>query len=853
MGIPAQSNGIAKGLLCVLILLLTVVPPRLARAQDTGQAGVLFKQTFDEPNSHRELRRAGGGARKEESITHAESGVKAGNRSVKVSFIPGSGRHWYYKLRCNIRVDPDQLLKIEGSLKFKTQGRFDPLASIRLGLTYNCYADDTYKKVTARSSVHSISGLYTPETWQVCKGEPFNLIQKLADKGRQEKYLIITNMLIMVLDMPLHQRLQIWVDDIALVHATQADVDAYRESIKVDYEPQPYSKQANNYYYGYTGGLYSGWNRWDRPHQFMNKEKRALTNIEFMLNGYFTQVFDYGHKIDPEGSNVDRIVSDMDLLYGYGIHSGSVCYLTPYYYGERSFEQCEAVIRETIPKLKKAKGLTAYLVLDEPKPERKVLDHWVWTKKLFRELDPDTPCSGPMNSHNRLRYYAQTEHTLWIDEYPIRGRFFDEYTNGPAGILSLENANRISAESGAKQVWNMNQVFSHTGPGLGPRLATPAEHRLGNYISLATGGRALQYFSMCGYLPHTIKRKSGHTLGKRIIGFGTPVGAPAFPAGREVFKQGPIPPTFGPLLIPTAWDRERSLPVSCADLPYPTSSKNKKVIGFGLNTGKEYDVLVVYNRDTLHTQSGSISLAEVLRERDLYDLFADKLIPHAEGMFSTGNLEAGGGRMYVLCSAAVYRKIRRAVARNSYVLKKRLYDFYYREQRNNGLNMDRFREAFRAPRPDAGSRAALALLDSTYGRLKSREDGDTPFAETHGLLREAQSTFVAIAEGQVKYLSCPTPKDISALVKVEAYHAWYDEAVKLSDTYVLLRNLLYFGKANAALPLARRLVPLMAAQLSSNQSGSYVSIGPDGVNALHREALSLNSFNLLDALRDNLR
>ena len=127
----------------------------------------------------------------------------------------------------------------------------------------------------------------------------------------------------------------------------------------------------------------------------MNKEKRALTNIEFMLNGYFTQVADYGHKIDPTGSNVDRIVSDMELLYDYGVHSVSVCYLTPYYYGERSFEECETVIRETIPILKKAKGLTAYLVLDEPKPERKVLDHWVWAKKLFRELDPTIHVRGP--------------------------------------------------------------------------------------------------------------------------------------------------------------------------------------------------------------------------------------------------------------------------------------------------------------------------------------------------------------------------------------------------------------------------------------------------------------------------
>jgi len=178
-------------------------------AQGLGKAGVLFERTFEEPESHKELKRAGGGERREESIAHVKDGAKAGNKSVHISFIPGSGRHWYYKLPCRIKVDPDQLLKIEGNLRFKVKGRFDPLASIRLGLTYNTYTDDTYRKTKARGSVHSISGLYTPETWQVCKGEPFNLVQKLADKGRDEKYLIITSMLIMVLDMPLRQKLDI--------------------------------------------------------------------------------------------------------------------------------------------------------------------------------------------------------------------------------------------------------------------------------------------------------------------------------------------------------------------------------------------------------------------------------------------------------------------------------------------------------------------------------------------------------------------------------------------------------------------------------------------------------------------
>ena len=96
------------------------------------------------------------------------------------------------------------------------------------------------------------------------------------------------------------------------------------------------------------------------------------------------------------------------------------------------------------------------------------------------------------------------------------------------------------------------------------------------------------------------------------------------PAGREVFTQGLIPPAYGPLLIPTTWDYKRELPVSCADLPYRTASRNKKVLGVGLNVGKDYDVLVVYNRDTLHARSGTVTVTDVLANRNIYSLFDNR-------------------------------------------------------------------------------------------------------------------------------------------------------------------------------------------------------------------------------------
>ncbi|MCP4644553.1 MAG: hypothetical protein GY851_29180, partial [bacterium] len=169
----------------------------------------------------------------------------------------------------------------------------------------------------------------------------------------------------------------------------------------------------------------------------------------------------------------------------------------------------------------------------------------------------------------------------------------------------------------------MNAVFSRSGRNHGSwRLPSPAEHRLSNYISLANGGRTIQYFSMNGFLPHTSRRRDRLVMSPRILGFGTSVGAPMHPAGREVFAQGNIVPVYGPVLMPTTWEYQRVLPVTSAQIT--TMSPNKNAIGAGYNKGESYDVVVVYNRDISRPQSGTVTLTDVLRRRGVFDLYADK-------------------------------------------------------------------------------------------------------------------------------------------------------------------------------------------------------------------------------------
>ncbi len=822
-------------------------------AQESTGRSTRFEQMFESPESLAGFNKRSGGEIENDAIVLVDEGVLPGRKSASISFAPVTGKHWYFSIPTRIRVDPAQLLKLEGDLRFEVDGRPDPLLTIQLGLIYNVCTDDTYTRASARGSVHKAGGLYAPDTWEHVTGEPFNLVRNLADRGWDAPYLEITGIAVMVFRQPLRQQLTILVDDIRLAVATQADVAAYEESIRVDYDPEPYANQVSEYYYGYVGGLYGGWRKWSKRTQLIPKEKRALANIEFMLKGNFTQVIDYGNRPEFDGSNAARIARDIDLLYDYGVTAVSLCYLTPYYDGSRSLAECEAAARKIVPVLARARGLRGYVFIDEPRPDRKSMELWLWGKKLFRELDPANVASGPLNTHDRIRFYTQTEHTVWIDEYPYRGRHFDSYEDVPGAVFSLEHVNRLAFENGARQVWNMNPVFSWGWPESRKRLPSPAEHRLGNYMSLANGGRSLHYFAMVGDLPYTVGNPNRPVLSKRLLGFGTSVGAPVHPVGREVFKQRDIAPVYGPLLMATTWEHKRNVPVTCERIETPSANKN--AIGVGYNSGKTYDIVVVYNRDLAKPQAGTVRLTDLPPGRIIYDLYSNTKIVHDKGAFDTDLLEPGDGRIYLLASPVTCRQVASMVAHTQYVLLKRLFDFYYLEQRHNGMDMTAFSEAFELPKSEAKREPAPALrsLRAAYANLKMREQGTTTFARTHSLLQQGQAQYVEFAERQAKHLARDTTEAIVDVIRQDGYAQWQDEAVMLSDIYVLLRNLLYFGRTEQSLPLAEEWGALMTAMLANCREGFYTPLNPDSTRTLHAQTLALNDFDLLAALADNVR
>ena len=146
---------------------------------------------------------------------------------------------------------------------------------------------------------------------------------------------------------------------------------------------------------------------------------------------------------------------------------------------------------------------------------------------------------------------------------------------------------------------------------------------------------------------------------------------------------------------------------------------------------------------------------------------------------------------------------------------------------------------------------ALEELRTAYAKLKDREQGESPFNELYDLLKQGQADHVAIAEMQTKYLSKDTAGKINALINKEGYYDWYNQAFKLADGAILLRNLLYFGHTEEALPLARKWAPLMSAMKEANSKGEYAPFPGEEVDALHKAALALNDFDLLTALEEN--
>jgi len=858
-GIEMKKNRI--GVLLAVLLMSVLIQEESANAQQHGSRKVVWSNTFDTPESIGRIRKVGGSPSTDNVLEIVNEGIKPGNKSFRISFTPGMGDSWYVQFLVRQRIDPGQLLKIAGAMKYSCAAE----VNVYFTLCYNSYSDAGYTKRLGMRRSRVTKGISKRDVWEPILDEPFNLKQRSLELGLSDPYQELVLLELKVLNLPAGDRISIWVDDLSIEHADQEDIKACEKSIQVAYNPKPYKSQIDNFYYGYFGGVHGGgFPRYHTQHNLIPVDKRALVNIEFMLKGNFNHVV--GGVVFPDGENVDLLTRNIALLNDYGVYTTPIVPINPFYNrpGRGSeattYQVAERLLRRIIPALGGTPGTNGYILIDEPLPSRKTMDVWIWGKKLYRELDPNNPASGPMNTPDRVRYYTQTEHTVWIDEYPIRGHHYDSYGEFPGNLFKLEHINKLAFELGARQIWNTNQVNGSVKPrrkgGIQGRLASPAEHRLCNYISLASGGRSINYYMSSP----VIKLTMGGAANPRLMtvsgyGFGSSVGAEVHPVGKEVIKQGEVVPVYGPVLLGTYWEHERKLPITCKQLTFGTPF-DKAAIGASYNKGKDYDVVVVYNRDSLGAQSGTVDLSAVVKGRPVYDLYAGKEVALSNGLLTTGTLAEGDGKMYLIADDTAAKKVADGITCRQHTLLKRKFDFYYREQRHNKMDMAGLASAFEKNQADVKSNPgkALAELKPAFTQLKAREEGTTPFARSHALLKKAQASYVEIVERQAHYWSyVAVDEDPNELVRVPGYMDWEKETRQLSDAYILLRNALYFGHAEKVLPLAEQLAPKVAAMAQAVKRDQYQPVNARAVDLLHKKATALNDFDLIKALRDNMK
>ncbi len=843
--------------LFVSVILILAVLPQASIAKDS----VLWQQPFDQAESIPSDARVLGNRSTSQSIKIVPKGATPKARSLAVSFVAEHGRSWFVPIPLDLRVDPNRPIMLTGRARY-TCGT---PANVYFTLHYDVYGDADLTKRYRSAHIKISKGLAQRDIWETLIEEPLRPTQRAREEGRIEPFLKLTRLDLKVLDVPIGEQITIWIDELALEYGTDRHTLAYEQNIKLDQKPSPYPSQVENFYYGYFGHINSGgFHRYHKHHNLIPAELRSLVNIEFLIRGNFNHLV--GGVVDATPESLKLVTQNIALGHAYGIYTTPIVPIGPYYPHPGRARKAmtktaaEKLLKRIVTRLAETPGTNGYLMIDEPFPTIRNRDIWLWGKQLYRSLDPKRPATGPMNTPDRVRLFGPTEHTLWIDEYPLSGRAFDHYGARAGMIFKLEQMNRLAFERGAKQVWNTNQVNgqvrSRRKRGTVSRLPSAAEHRLGNYISLANGGRSLNYYMLCPTILLTLGKGERVRMGTVTgYGFGSSVGAFTHPVGREIERQADVVPVLGPALLGTTWEHKRTLVVSCNTLEF-SAPFSKAALGASFNRGDTYDVVVVYNRDAAGPQSGTVDLNSVLAGRNVYDLQEGMPAHVTEGILDTGTLRAGDGKFFVLSPPDVFARLRSDIHLRRYDLRKRAFDFDYREQRHNGLNLGPFKDAFERSRKTVmkDPEGAWNALRSAHEKLLARKTGDSAFAASHELLAATQRAHVDIVEGQAHQLSHKkrsTPLD--AICRQPGYLDWERETRQLSDTYILLRNALYFGKAKKVLRLAKKLAPMAQEMATAVREGQFSPVNAKAVADLHARALALNKFDLVKALMENAK
>ncbi|MBL8991917.1 MAG: hypothetical protein JNM63_01165 [Spirochaetia bacterium] len=783
----------------------------------------LFSETFELPEAAA-FSKWVGGAVKEEKYEIADR--EGGGKCFSISFVPVDGKFWYFSLPVDQIVDKEKKVVISCEVKFASGGSAKP--EVTLGTAYDGYKDAAFQEVKVSGWVSTHGAPAAPESWQTLKSPPYNRILQMKENGKDEPFVKMKRILVMIKGLAQGERFTLWVDNVSVAAVSPEEERDYEKKNRIAFTPREYPIQSGRFYYGVWATPHSGDYRYWPYADLIPKKERALCNLEAMLKCNFDTAFTETTQLD--GSNLEDILAQVDSVKRFGISSIAKTYLTPYYDRKRTLDQCAASIEKIVPRLKANDGIVAYYLIDEPEPNEETMKWWLWGKSKIGAIDPSRPVTGLMDQISKVRYFGYTEHTLAMDAYPFEIPRSNSYLDSHAGgnPLAIENYLSAADESGAQSAWMMLWAAGHLwSRSFYARMPTAAEMRLMSYATLANGGRGLFYFVLRGILPVDSGKQ------EQLFGIFNEMYQAQNPFSRELIRLGETMPVFGPLLVHAAWQRNARPAIEASTIE--AVSTNKKALGCGLYSGKDYELLIVYNRDAGKDQKGILTLKpEQLKGREIFDLgdFAEASAPG--GRLSV-TLAPGDGRFFLLASKEVYARVVRECFNRKYQSAKRRLDFLKPEAAAYGVQPgkdDAESEALLSKDP----RAAFEKKKRAETELGSRLRENPDYQTTRKLLDEAGALYSSFNERYRMHLAAH-PGTFQIPGDPERKRLTI-QLLKLTDTWVLLRNGLYAGRGRELTSMTVSLKSALSFLEERSRNGDFKGVENAEVDALFSQAQS---------------
>ena len=816
-------------LIVILLSLLFQLPDALhSQEEKSGKNNLLFSENFENGQDKPMFKKWMSGAVADEKIEIVASDSFSGKQCMKISFTPIDGKYWYYLLDVDIVQEADADYVAEAVLKACSKGNIN----VKLYTTSSSYQDREYKKIKNDGYMETAGTLSDKNVWEKIRSAPYNKIKMLKNAGKDEPYVKFRGVIIAVDSAKVGVPVTIFVDDISIRKADDAEKAKFFVELqkKYPYTPKDYPIQTEHFYYGlWTHGLGTGYYDWNQYKELQSKKDRYLCAIEKMIECNADTMMSETYYPSQDMARIDDIVESAEIANTYGLSTIAQTYLTPYYKKEKTLADCQKSIDIVIPKLKATKGIVSYYLIDEPEPDERSLEYWIWGKKAINSIDPEKPVTGVRDTIAKVAYYGYTERIHCLDIYPLRvqgggKKTYDMEGGSPLVIESFCDAAYLA---GAKDLWMFNQSFFTAYP---PqfRMPSPAEIRMMTYVSLAFGSKGLFYFSFLTPLATTTE---GH---EKTVGIYNDVYAPQYDFGKEVIRLGNIVPIYAPVLVGTSYVKDAGFLVEADTVA--VESENKKAIGYGYNQGNAYGVLVCYNRSVNSLQEGKIKFPDdIIKGKKVFDLLKLQEIKLINNSLSL-SFTAGDGAIFVIASEKDFATISQECSMRRFYSIKRRFDFYAGEAINAGISVaDEMKSAENALKIlKTDSLAAVTQMSDAYDSLNKKMESHPVLSSVKKHLRNIQDNYSAILTEYWPYI-IDNWGGIS-LTKDSKWSLWTKQMIMISETYILIRNGLYAGKLNEALAIAEDADALSSAMKAACGVNRFETVDDVKINDVYNQA-----------------